>query len=173
VEQIGGLISTQESSYWRGLPCKRPHGSAWNELGDRLWVTCEDRGGVVEVDVASATEVARIEEVCAFPIDFAPDRHRTRGGDLLLACFGSSEITVLDTETRAATSRFPLPAGPLNLEFHPELPVVYASFPRRDQAVEIDIASGEITRTFQAGLEPDGLAIVPPSELLSRGSQDR
>jgi hypothetical protein len=51
--------------------------------------------------------------------------------------------------------------------------VVYASFPRRDQAVEIDIASGEITRTFQAGLEPDGLAIVPPSEVLSRGSQDR
>jgi hypothetical protein len=65
----------------------------------------------------------------------------------------------LTLATREVSARIKLPAGPLNIEAHPDLPVLYASLPRQNRVVEVSITTGEVTRSFATGIEPDGLVI--------------
>lgn len=222
------------------LPCVRPHGSAWDDVGSRVWITCEDRQGVVEVtlgstsqkqrllttgyegahvlawdrprnqllvahteaggvsflrldsgeaaflglapgaealwidesrrqawvtlgasgelavvDLAERIEIARVEPGCVFPIDFA-----AAGDALWVACFGSGELVAIDLITHEVSDRIKLPAGPLNVEAHPSLPVLYASLPRQNRVVEVSVIGGGVTRSFETGIEPDGLVLL-------------
>ena len=57
--------------------------------------------------------------------------------------------------------RLALPAGPLNIEAHPEAAALYASLPRQNRVVEISIPGRAVTRSFETGIEPDGFSIVP------------
>jgi hypothetical protein len=224
------------------LPCNRPHGSAWSDSGDRLWLTCEDRLGVVElrdpglqsemnhlesgkrgahvaawdsahrqlvvahteaggvafmdpaaaessflelapgaeaihllpglkeawitlgpsgrvavVDLLERNLITTLEPGCGFPIDFAVDSR----GLVWIACLASRELVAVDASTRSVTERIALPAGPLNVVAHPALPVLYVSTPRRNEVLEASISGSGITRRFSAGIEPDGMVIVP------------
>lgn len=127
---------------------------------DELWVTLGPSGAVSVVGLAARAELARLEPGCGFPIDFALDGHER----LWVACFGSQELVAFDRATRAVVDRLSLPAGPLNIEAHPSLPVLYASLPRQNRVVEISLTGRGITRRFDAGIEPDGLVLVPGVE---------
>jgi hypothetical protein len=118
------------------------------------WVSLGPSGQLAVVDLAEHSELARIQPDCAFPIDFA-----AAGEVLWVACFGSHELVGLTLATREVSARIKLPAGPLNIEAHPDLPVLYASLPRQNRVVEVSITTGEVTRSFATGIEPDGLVI--------------
>ena len=242
VEAAGGSLLVGGGRVDRTrLRCNRPHGTAWDDDGERLWVSCENRNGVIEIDYSTSAPVYRllrtnhdgahvlawdserdqllvahtedggiafvnprsghveflntgagsealwidperreawvtigpagelavidlerrlvidrVDPGCSFPIDFA----HASDGRLWVACFGSGEIVALSPGSRDGVDRVPLPAGPLNIEAHPSLPVVYASLPRQNRVVEISLAGRGITRSFETGIEPDGLALL-------------
>lgn len=242
IEEPGGaLLILDETETRLQLRCNRPHGTAWDDRGYRLWITCEDRHAVIEIDfrddpntfrriatghpgahviewdadrdqlvvahtaaggvafvepesgtvefleIAPGTEalwvdreraeawvtigpanrlavidlhdraeLARVDPGCGFPIDIAAES----SSRIWLACLGTRDIVALDPATRTVIDRIGLPAGPLNVETHPDLPVIYATLPRQNRVVEISIPGKGITRSFAVGMEPDGLAIT-------------
>ncbi len=242
IQEDGGALLVLDGVPSRHqLRCQHPHGSVWDDTGQRLWVSCEDRFGAIEIDFSKTqpgyrllptgqsgahvmawdeprqqlliahtgaggvafvdpvsadntfvqlasgsealwvnpdqpelwvtlgpsgqlavvgletkSELDRISPGCAFPIDFA----QAWDGLLWVACFGSSEVIAINPVTRKVVDRLSLPAGPLNIEAHPLLPVLYASLPRRNAVIEISLIGRGVTRRFETGIEPDGLAII-------------
>ncbi len=61
VQADGGqlLVVSGESIMRQQLRCNRPHGAVWDDSGSRLWVSCEDRLGVVEVEFSGAQPAYR------------------------------------------------------------------------------------------------------------------
>lgn len=248
VSETGGallVVDTAGDARRLEVDCRHPHGTAWDRAGRRLWVTCEDRQGIVQldfqedppgrrflttgrdgahvvvfaphrerllvahtaaggvaimrpdgdeiqwiatgagsealwvdaehdlawvtigpsdaiavIDLEDPETIARVDPSCRFPIDFAAGPR----GSLWVACIGSSELVAFDRDRRTVTDRLALPAGPLNIEPHPSLPVLYASLPRRNEVAEISLIGRGVTRTFRTGIEPDGLAFLPAAE---------
>lgn len=125
--------------------------------GDSVWLTIGPAGDIAEIGLQDRTVRRRMNDVCGFPIDFA----RTSQGALWVACIGSAELVALDPVEGKVSRRIGLPAGPLNVVAHPQLAVLYAALPRRNEVVEVDLESGRISRVFPVGIEPDGMLITP------------
>ena len=121
-------------------------------VGDHIWVGNAWEGSVSVVDTQTKTVLTRIESVCNFPIAFSGGQHH-----VWVACFGSSELVSIDTETFALGRRISLKAQPLNVLLHPQLEVAYVSLPRANAIAEIDLNSGEELRRINVGIEPDGM----------------
>ncbi len=125
----------------------------------QFWVANSIDRSISVVDPASSQEVRRIRDVCAFPIALSP-----QGEDRLwVACFGSREVVAVSTETAAVERRFQLADAPLHIAVHPCIAVAYVSLPRQNAVAEIDLHSGQETRRFTVGIEPDGLRFGPAS----------
>lgn len=65
VEEDGGellLVDPAGEARRTQLRCNRPHGSAWDDQARRLWVTCEDRLGVIEIDYRNGPPRYRLIE---------------------------------------------------------------------------------------------------------------
>lgn len=93
---------------------------------------------------------------CRFPIDFAVDHEQI----LWVACLFSQEIVALDWASGEISRRLKIPHSPINIVAHPSKAVIYASLPRRNQVVELDLSSGAVLRNFEVGIEPDGLLLL-------------
>ena len=125
-------------------------------LKDRIWVGNAWDGSVSVVDLQTATEVARIESVCSFPISFSQGPQQ----QVWLACFASAELVSIDSDNYTVKRRIGLGDQPLNLLLHPSLALAYVSLPRQNAVAEIDLNSGEELRRIKVGIEPDGLRWV-------------
>jgi hypothetical protein len=66
-----------------------------------VWTNLGSSGALSMIDLDTRTEIARLEPVCTCPVDTTRDAH----GRLWVACFGSSEIVALDSESREAIAR--------------------------------------------------------------------
>lgn len=119
---------------------------------DRLWVGNAGEGSVSVLNLKSRSVAEKIESVCSFPIAFGKIQ-RT----VWVACFGSSELVSIDTDTLTVGRRVDLAGQPLNLLLHPAQPLAYLSLPRDNAVAEVDLRSGEELRRFGVGIEPDGL----------------
>jgi DNA-binding beta-propeller fold protein YncE len=123
------------------------------EIDGRFWIGNAWEGSVSVVDPVEAKVVAHTERLCGFPIALDADRD----GRMLVACFGSAELIAIDRSSYQLTKRYPLDGQPLNLLVHPDRPIAYASLPRENVVVEIELETGGVVRKLAAGMEPDGL----------------
>lgn len=119
----------------------------------RLWVGNASAGSIAIVDPSGARVEHRIDDVCSFPIAL----DGSRGVHVWVACFGSGELVAIDRSTYAVRRRIDVGGRPLNLVLHPWRGLAYASLPRDNAVAEIDLASGEVVRRVDVGIEPDGL----------------
>lgn len=125
-------------------------------IGDELWISNALDGSVSVIDSGTGDVTHRIDDVCSFPIAMS----RGVDGLVWVACFGSSELVGLGFDTKAEARRFKLDGQPLHVLAHPSLPLAYASIPRANAVMEVQLASGEATRLMDVGIEPDGLRWV-------------
>lgn len=60
-EEGGHLLVVDAAGHTRRfrLECRHPHGTAWDGDSARLWVTCEDRSGVIELDLGEEPPARR------------------------------------------------------------------------------------------------------------------
>jgi hypothetical protein len=123
------------------------------EVDGLIWVGNAWAGSVSVVDPFTAGILAHTEPLCNFPIALSPD---TRN-QVWVACFGSAELIAVDRDSFEVSHRFKLDAQPLNLLIHPSRDLAYASLPRENAVVEIDLYSGKEVRRIRVGIEPDGL----------------
>jgi DNA-binding beta-propeller fold protein YncE len=124
--------------------------------GDQALVSLGPGGKVAVVNLASRSLHATLDPGCSFPIDFAVDALER----VWVACMFSRELLRIDPGSGAVGERIELSSGPLNIVVHPDQLVLYASTPRLNQVQEIALDSGQVTRFFEVGIEPDGLALV-------------
>lgn len=124
-----------------------------------FWAGNAFDGSISVVDPAIGEEVARIEDVCSFPIAL----DGTANDLAWVACFGSSELVSIDTDTLYVKRRISLSHQPLHLLRHPTRPFIYVSYPRQNAIAEIDTQSGAEIRRIPVGIEPDGLRWANPA----------
>ncbi len=122
-------------------------------IGDTAWIANAWHGSVSAVDVASASVVGQIDDVCSFPIAFS----KGAGEELWLACFGSGELIGIDMDAMTIARRIELDDQPLHVLLHPERELAYLSLPRQNAVAEIDLQTGTEVRRIRVGIEPDGL----------------
>jgi YVTN family beta-propeller protein len=140
--------------------------------GREVWVANRAADTVSVVDVARLAVVAEIP-CAAFPIRvaFTPDGKRA-----LVTNARSGDVAVIDVAARKVTGRMraALAAGDARgrvLAFEGATPIgvlvapggarAFVAHANADAVAELDLASGEVVRTFRAGREPDGMAYTP------------
>lgn len=122
-------------------------------IDGRIWVANATDGSIAVVDPQSASVLARIDDVCGFPIAFSTEPQ----GQVWVACFASGELVAIDRENLRIGRKLKLRDSPLNILVHPGRSLAYISFPRQNAIAEIDLGSGEELRRIRVGIEPDGL----------------
>ena len=121
----------------------------------RLAVSLGPSNAIAVVDLDDGSVAAKHRPGCTFPIDFAIDTQRR----LWVACLFNREVIALDPDNGAVLERVALGTGPLNIVAHPTQPILYASLPRENRVIEIALDSGRVARSFDVGIEPDGLLL--------------
>lgn len=125
--------------------------------GAEVWVGSNDEH---EVHVLSAgLDTLAVLPTCEVPIRITPV------GDGLMAatCYGANMVQLFDIETREVLSGIELPGDggrPVGTLATPDGSLLYVATTADGRVHEIDVASGTVLRSFAAGSEPDGLALV-------------
>lgn len=122
-------------------------------IDGRVWVANATDGSVSVADPQNVSELARIDDVCGFPIAFGTDSQ----APVWVACFASGELVAIDRGNFAIGRKLKLRDSPLNILVHPSRSLAYVSYPRQNAIAEIDLESGEELRRIRVGMEPDGL----------------
>src|SRR5690606_32768728 len=103
-----------------------------------------------------------LAELSVVPTCSVPIRVTTVGPRLMAAtCMGDALIQLFDVDTRRLTSTVTLPGGagrPVGTLASPDGARLYVATTADGRVHEIDVASGVVTRSFDVGVEPDGLA---------------
>lgn len=108
IEEPGGALLIVDSTgsapaiQREHVPCHRPHGTVWSSDGQRLWVTCEDRGGVVELSPTAEDPGHRFMATGhsgAHVVAFDSDR-----AQLLVAHTEAGGIAFVNTASAASTA---------------------------------------------------------------------
>lgn len=122
-------------------------------VDNTLWIANALAGSVSVVDPITAGVLAQTSPICQFPISVGYQG----AGKVWIACFASSELVSVDTDTYEVGERIPLPDQPLHVLLHPTRPLAYVSYPRANAVAEISLEAGEEVRRIPVGIEPDGL----------------
>ena len=136
-------------------------GLAISADGAAAYVVDLSRNEVVQMDLVS-TEIVRKVKVGKDPNDVLLT---SDGGSLLVSVAGERQIAVLDPADLATIATVKLPGSPdalaegLNGTY-------FVALGSRDAVVEVDLASGEIVRTFTVQDEPTDLALSPDGSRL-------
>lgn len=151
-------------------------GMALHPTKDQLWVAN------IETNSISVIDTNELEEIHEFPcgsypvsMAFTPDGRR-----LLCVNYQSGSVSVFDTETyrvikeidfmkvvgaaakerplEPAQRRFGRSALPIGIALRPDGRTAFVTCSRCDHVAEIDLERWKITRTFEVGSQPEGLA---------------
>jgi DNA-binding beta-propeller fold protein YncE len=127
--------------------------------GEELWVGSNAMHQVRIFDAGTLDSVATVPTRGEVPIRlaFTPDGRR-----VLVSHVQSSDVTLLDARTREPVGVIDIPGGarPIGILVHPDGRRAWVAAAGLDQVVELDLGGTRMTRTLDAGANPDGLGLV-------------
>ncbi|HET8986834.1 MAG TPA: YncE family protein [Trueperaceae bacterium] len=127
--------------------------------GTSLWVGSNDSNSVYVLDAQTLGEV-QIIQTCGVPI-----RVTSVGVGLMAAtCMNDAQVQFFDVDTFDLVSTVTLPGAtgrPVGTLASPDGAWLYVATTADGRVHEIDVAAGIVTRSFDVGVEPDGLAFGP------------
>lgn len=132
-------------------------GIATTQDGSEVWVGSNEEN---ELHVLSAgLDMLDVLPTCNVPIRV------TRVGERLMAatCYGENAVQLFDVESHEVRTTVRLPGSngrPVGTLATADGARLYVATTADGLAHEIDVANGEVLRSFEAGTEPDGLALV-------------
>lgn len=122
-------------------------------INGKLWVANAMAGTISVVNPQAGQVEATVGPICQFPIALGPQASR----NVWVACFASSELVSVDSQTFKVSGRIPLADQPLHILVHPDRPMAYVSYPRANAIGEVSLEAGAEVRRIKVGIEPDGL----------------
>lgn len=127
--------------------------------GDQVWVGSNGAHRLHVLDAATLEQVA-VVPTCAVPI-----RVTAVGANLMAAtCMDDAEVQLFDAVSRELVSSVTLPGAtgsPVGTLATRDGTRIYVATTADGRVHEIDVAAGSVVRTFDVGVEPDGLAFGP------------
>lgn len=129
-----------------------------NTPGNLAWIANSGDGSVCRLEVSTMTLAWCQKAVGTMPIALAYSAHHN---ELWVSLFGQQAIAILDATNGAKISQFALPQGALDLEFNPDESLIYASIPRLNAMLAIDLESRKIVARFDDVMEADDLDYLP------------
>lgn len=132
-------------------------GIALTSDGSEVWVGSNDEH---EIHVMSdGLDQLDVLPTCRVPIRV------TRVGDSLMAatCYGENLVQLFDLESHEVHANIELPgndARPVGTLSTPDGSILYVATTADGKVHEVDVATTTVLRSFEAGTEPDGLALV-------------
>lgn len=153
----------------------QPHGSAWNEAADSLYVTAQTGNFIYKIspdDPGSPNMVSlepsvppssgsslNIHEIC-----FTPD-----GSKYIVTCQGTDDIRIVQTSNDSVLAIIPVPSGSLPSEVAVSTSTNYAfitcsedqsSFPgTRGSVAVINYQTNSLVTMINTGFQPHGIAV--------------
>jgi YVTN family beta-propeller protein len=127
--------------------------------GATLWVGSNHSDSVYVLDARTLAEV-RVIRTCAVPIRVTA----VGAGSMAATCMNDGLVQVFDVGTYALVSTVTLPGAtgrPVGTLASPDGAWLYVATTADGRVHEIDVAGGVVTRSFDVGVEPDGLAFGP------------
>lgn len=140
----------------------RTEGIALSPDGRRLWVGSNQNNTVTVLDAATLAPVDTLPaDGLPYRIAVTPDGRRAVVSNPMLGA-----VRVFDAASPRETSLVRIPAGtagaegagPVGFALAPDGRTVYVALQGRNQVGVLDLASGTLTRFFDVGAGPDGIA---------------
>lgn len=138
-------------------PHTRPHGIEVAPDGS-LWVTTEGSAHVLQVDAVSGRILQAVEtgQRVTHMVSVAP-----KAGRVVTANIGSGNATIVDPETQAVFAHVETGAGAEGLTIHPDGMHAFVTNRSAGTLVEVDLMSGEVTRSMDVGDFPIRVKVRP------------
>jgi len=137
-------------------------GIALTPDGAQVWAGSNGGHSLYVLDAATLDTVA-VVPTCAVPI-----RVTAVGPNLMAAtCMDDAEVQLFDAASRALVASITLPGGtgrPVGTLATHDGARLYVATTADGRVHEIDVAASRVLRTFDVGVEPDGLAFGPKTE---------
>jgi YVTN family beta-propeller protein len=123
----------------------------------QLWAANAQDGTVSVLDLPGKKVLATlsVDVKSANRLKFTPD-----GKYVLVSTLGGSDLTVLDTASRAVVKRIKIGHGAAGIQMAPAGKVAYVACTPDSYVTIIDLNKLEVAGHFDAGKQPDGLAWV-------------
>lgn len=132
-------------------------GIALTPAGDELWVGSNEEH---EVHVLDPHDLAQLDvfPTCAVPIRVTPVDSTT----MAVTCFRGDEVRLYDAVSHEQKGSLALPAAsfPVGTIATPDGARLFVAATASGVVYEFDVASLSLLRTLDAGVEPDGMALV-------------
>jgi YVTN family beta-propeller protein len=124
--------------------------------GRQVLVTSEEESSVAVIDTAAGTANCRVK-VGLRPRDIVfiePTR-------AFVSSETGGEVALIDTKSCSVvrTSKLPPPARPMGLALSPDHKTLYVANGRAKTVTEVDVASGAVGRSVEAGTRPWGIVV--------------
>ncbi|MFO7547214.1 MAG: hypothetical protein R6W77_17110 [Trueperaceae bacterium] len=143
---------------------EQAEGIALTADGNEVWV---GSNAAHEVHVFDAATLERLDTIatCRVPIRVT----RVRPGLMAVTCYGDDRVQLVDVASRAIVAEVALPdprgdgAAPVGTLTTPDGATLYVATVRSGAVHEIDVEdahAARLVRTFDVGLEPDGMALA-------------
>lgn len=138
---------------------KGPEGIDLSPDGGEVWAAHRGDGGLSIVDSAALKVTKTIEKVCDQPVrvKFTPD-----GKSVLVSCFESNEVIVIDSAAREVRRRIPMGKAPIGILIASDSRTAFVANTAADAVSLVDLAVGKVIGTISPGKEPDGMAWGAP-----------
>ena len=155
------VIDLMAATKLRDIPAgDTPEGLAVSPDGTTLWVADRDNATLFAFDTTSFERIAEIT-VGNFPIRVAisPD-----GATVVTSNYAGGSLTLVNAETREVERTIlvsgSVGAAQVTILFSDDGETLYVAETGRNRIAAVDIASGEVTRRYDAGEDSDGLAVT-------------
>jgi YVTN family beta-propeller protein len=130
-------------------------GIAFNASGSTAYVAGAS-GGLGIIDVATNTVTGTVPPPSgfggAFSVAVSPNGNHVYLG-------GSGAVFAINPDTKAVDATITVPGTANHMALHPSMPFLYVSLVDASQVVEINTQTNAVTRTFNVGPTPQGVAV--------------
>jgi len=133
---------------------KGPEGMDLSPDGGELWVGTRGDGGLSIIDAAgeNVKETLHLGRV-PIRVKFTPD-----GARVLVSDTAAGELIVLDAASRKELKRLPIAGEPVGVLVTPDGKRAFVASTHGNKIFEIDLQKLAVSRSFETGREPDGMA---------------
>jgi DNA-binding beta-propeller fold protein YncE len=150
-------IELQTGKLSRLATGKGAEGLVVSQDNQTLWVANSQASTVCKVKLKSMIKKWCTDTGGAFPIALALIETENV---LWVSRFGTSDIVLLSTPTGEKLDTFPLPTGALGLAVNQDESIVYATLPRHNQVIALDVKNHQIVASSERVMEGDVIKLV-------------
>lgn len=155
------VLTTKDGKSWDQSNVgtgKGPEGIDMSPDEKEVWVANSQDGTVAVIDVKKKKVVAKIDLKTqrSNRLKFTPD-----GKLVLVSDMGGGDLVIVDSTTRKEVKRVALGKSPEGILVQPDGTRAFVAVSREDKIAVVDLKTLEVSTTFPAGKDPDGLAWRP------------